>query len=182
MQMRESRSLASQVVYSYGANLRAKHPFKLYFTGLKEKSIMLELLQKNNGFENWFVEKSEKSYHEIFDNNKIVYLSSDSDNVLETLDPSTVYIVGGIVDRNRHKGLCQRLATEKEIKTAKLPISSFLEGHTRKVITVNQVVQILLKYKEYNDWGKAMLEVMPARKGYKIKKSSEDAEQDQTGK
>lgn len=42
---------------------------------------------------------------ELFDKHDLVYLTSDSSNVLEKLDPSRVYVVGGIVDRNRHKGV-----------------------------------------------------------------------------
>ena len=34
---------------------------------------------------------------------KLVYLTADSDNELGELDPAAVYIIGGIVDRNRHR-------------------------------------------------------------------------------
>ena len=34
---------------------------------------------------------------------KIIYLSSESPNVLQELDKDAVYVIGGIVDRNRHK-------------------------------------------------------------------------------
>jgi tRNA (guanine9-N1)-methyltransferase len=35
-----------------------------------------------------------------------VYLTADSPNVLHTLEASKVYILGGLVDRNRYKVSC----------------------------------------------------------------------------
>jgi tRNA (guanine9-N1)-methyltransferase len=34
---------------------------------------------------------------------RIVYLSADAEDELTTLSPDDVYVIGGIVDRNRHK-------------------------------------------------------------------------------
>ena len=99
------------------------------------------------------------------DTSKFVYLTSDSENVLQQLDNSKIYIIGGIVDRNRLKGVTFEKAQRLGIQTAKLPISQYLNLFTTKVLVCNHVFEILLKCKENGyDWKKAMLDVLPARK------------------
>ncbi|KAL8447687.1 hypothetical protein Emed_004226 [Eimeria media] len=82
----------------------------------------------------------EEKFAEKCAEGKAVYLTADAEEELDTLDPSTVYIVGGLVDRNRYKGLTLNRSKERGVKAAKLPIASKLgrklEGS--KILTVNQ--------------------------------------------
>ncbi|OAV95393.1 hypothetical protein PTTG_05446 [Puccinia triticina 1-1 BBBD Race 1] len=95
----------------------------------------------------------------------VIYLSADSTNVLTELEPNKVYVIGSIVDHNRHKNLCLDLAGQHRFQHAQLPISEhFSELKTRKVLTVNQVFEILVNYLEDKDWKKAFERVIPARK------------------
>jgi tRNA (guanine9-N1)-methyltransferase len=102
---------------------------------------------------------------------KIVYLTSDSPNTLDHLEEDTVYVIGGIVDRNRLKrATIDRAQHELNIDTAKLPLREYLLANqismtTTKVLTVNHVFDILLKYREHgNDWNEAFRAVLPSRK------------------
>lgn len=96
---------------------------------------------------------------------KIIYLTGDSPNVLSTIDPTVTYIVGGIVDKNRHKLLCYNKAESLGLAHAQLPIGQFLPlMESRRILAVNHVVEILLKFIEVQDWEKAFLEVIPMRK------------------
>jgi len=105
----------------------------------------------------------------------IVYLTSDSPYTLESLSPNTSYIIGGIVDKNRHKGLCYKRACERGIPTAKLPIGEYMTMQSRSVLAINHVVEIMLKWLMTGDWGEAFLSVIPKRKEAKLKvKNSEE--------
>ena len=73
-----------------------------------------------------------------------MYLSADSQDTLTELSPNKSYIIGGIVDRNRHKGLCENKAREQGIATAKLPIENHARLAGNKVLTVNQVLEMLV--------------------------------------
>ena len=99
----------------------------------------------------------------------IVYLTSDSPHTLDRLSPYTSYIIGGIVDKNRHKGLCYKRACERCIPTAKLPIGEYMTMQSRSVLAVNHVVEIMLKWLETGDWGEAFLSVIPKRKEAKLR-------------
>jgi tRNA (guanine9-N1)-methyltransferase len=109
---------------------------------------------------------------------EVVYLSSESDNVLTHLKPNSTYIIGGLVDKNRHKGICHKRAVNRGIKTAKLPIGEYLEMKSRQVLVTNHVLEIMLKWMEFGDWGKAFMAVMPERKGAKLKGDGDDEEDD----
>jgi tRNA (guanine9-N1)-methyltransferase len=109
---------------------------------------------------------------------EVIYLTSDSPHTLDELKPYSTYIIGGLVDKNRHKGICYRIACEKGLKTAKLPIGEFMEMQSRFVLATNHVVAIMVRWLECGDWGKAFLDVIPKRKGGKLKDS--DVAEDST--
>ena len=46
----------------------------------------------------------------------IVYLTGDSDNLLTSIEPNTLFVFGGLVDHNRQRGLTHRLATERGLR------------------------------------------------------------------
>ncbi|KAH8668717.1 guanine-1-methyltransferase-domain-containing protein [Xylariales sp. PMI_506] len=106
----------------------------------------------------------------------IVYLTADSPYVLDRLEKNTSYVVGGIIDRNRHKGLCYKIAREKNVRTAKLPIGEYMILQDRHVLTTNQVVEIMLRWLELGDWGAAFMKVIPMRKGGKLREEADGSE------
>lgn len=106
---------------------------------------------------------------ELAKQGEVVYLTSDSENTLDRLKPYSTYIIGGLVDKNRHKGICYKSARDRGVKTAKLPIGEYMDMQSRYVLATNHVVEIIVRWLECGDWGEAFLKVMPKRKGGKLK-------------
>jgi len=168
MTQKELNSLALQIRYCYSCNRKSENP--VYFSVASLSGTVFENMKKVEGFpEQWLTRAfacTEKPLLEMHsDKSKLVYLTSDSENTLEHLEDDKIYVIGGIVDRNRLKRAAINKAEELGIATAKLPVADHLELVTTKVLTCNHVFEILLKYRENgNDWKKAMLDVLPNRK------------------
>lgn len=142
----------------------------------KEDTEPVEALADEN------VKSIEQSEIPAFSTDSVVYLSADSPHTLDKLEPNTSYVIGGLVDRNREKFLCQRRAEEKGIRTAKLPIGEYLQMSSRKVLATNHVVEIMSKWLETGDWAQAFMEVIPKRKGGELKGAeADDKDEDEKG-
>jgi len=174
MTEKEVSSLALQVRYCYGANKKSKHPCQLCVTSAEKR--LLDRLNKVHGFDEWHkraftltVEPLEAHFSDRLQD--VVYLTSDSETVLKDLDDSKIYVIGGIVDRNRLKRLAIDRANSIKVSTARLPINEYLEtSEATRVLTCNHVCEILLKFRERGrDWQKALLDVLPDRKDFKAK-------------
>lgn len=134
---------------TYGLNRRSCRPFRLAFVGLYEK--LNAVMNRVSGTAQWACELCNDALPIRFALNEatseklktFVYLTADSDNVLDTLDAQCVYIIGGLVDRNRFKGLTRRRAEEWGISTARLPIEDHIRLAGCKVLTVNQGKRLL---------------------------------------
>ncbi|CAI9760226.1 unnamed protein product [Fraxinus pennsylvanica] len=164
MNSSELNSLVQQIMYCYAVNSRCASPAHLWLTSCVGE--MQNHLQRLPGYDKWVIEKEDRSYIEAFQDQKekLVYLTADSENVLNELDPRAIYIIGGLVDRNRWKGITMKKAEEQGIQTAKLPIGDYLKMSSSQVLTVNQVVEIILKFLEAKDWKDSFFQVIPQRK------------------
>lgn len=118
-----------------------------------------------------------RPYLEAFagEREKLVYLTSDSPNTLTTWDRSAIYIIGGIVDRNRLKGATYEKALAQGIATARFPLQEYVTLGSTPVLAVNHVFDILLEFQHTNDWRAAFAKVLPQRKGPEMKGSSSEA-------
>jgi tRNA (guanine9-N1)-methyltransferase len=177
---RSLKSLSQQILFCYGANRKVTNPCKLFITGLNQR--VRDQLEKSS-LSNWLgVVSDSRDYIDLPEfegGKKLVYLTSDAEETIETLDVNTAYIIGGIVDRNRLKGATFNKATSQGIRTVKLPIKEHLKLSSTHVLTVNHVFEILLSFQRSGSWAEAIATTIPQRKGATLKTGDQDQDQDQ---
>merc|ERR1712048_70876 len=101
------------------------------------------------------------------DRRRLVYLTADTDNVVQTFQQDGVYVIGGIVDRNRLKGSTQTKAAEQGIATGRLPLQEHIQmGAASRVLTCNHVLEIILEHQRCCDWRKTFEKCIPGRKQF----------------
>ena len=66
------------------------------------------------------------------------------------------------------KGLCHKLAKEAGVSHAQLPLDSFVQMKTRKVLTIDQVFSIIGEVASNGKtWPDAIMKILPSRKDAK---------------
>ncbi|OJJ48638.1 hypothetical protein ASPZODRAFT_130735 [Penicilliopsis zonata CBS 506.65] len=201
---KERISLGSQLTRSYSDNIKAPYRSHLVISNfdkkLKERfdNLLRKVHEKWRGvhfMQEDFVHASELAKEWMAgpeggqmvgaladktdarpEDGEVVYLSSESEHTLMELKPYSTYIIGGLVDKNRHKGICYKRAVELGIKTAKLPIGEYIQMSHRAVLATNHVVEIMLRWMELGDWGEAFMKVIPQRKGGVLKGQGADGD------
>ncbi|KAF6209801.1 hypothetical protein GE061_015551 [Apolygus lucorum] len=169
----------NQMSRCYSINRRTQNPLQFYITNFTGAS--RTIVEKHSGFSNWDVNFEDKNHSEIFEKNALVYLTSDSENVIHQLKEDEIYIIGALVDHNSHKGLCLKVAEEQGIKHGRLPIDEYVEMKTRKVLTIDHVFSILANVACCGlTWKDAFLKVLPARKGAVVKDTSAEGSDSDT--
>ncbi|OAF71396.1 hypothetical protein A3Q56_00824 [Intoshia linei] len=136
MMEKQIRSLIVQLQHCYASNRRSVQPLQLYISNLTGK--MNKLMHDSKvTFDKWDVNYSNDHFLDIFEKQDIIYLTSDSENVIDKLQDGKCYVIGGLIDRNRHKNLCLTTAQDLQLYHARLPIPSDLLT-TSTVLTTNQ--------------------------------------------
>ena len=154
-------------------------PCQFYLTCLKS-TVLDTLRAKHAGFDGWDLYHEERHFLAVFEAHKqsktLVFLSRDSPNVLPDAEimrqrgGDYVYIIGGLVDHNVHKGLTLEMAEKSGIQHARLPIDSAIKMVTSQVLAVNHVFELMLMVGNGVDWESAIKHVIPQRKCTKREK------------
>lgn len=171
---REVKSLFSQIMRCYSANRRSNSPFHIEVSSFSgEISQKFKLTYPEHDRWDIFF-NSQHFLNDASDKDNIVYLTPDSDTILDSIDQDCTYVIGGIVDKNRFKGKTLQTANDLHIKTARLPVPEFIDLKTSPVLTIYHVFEIMLKFKDCLDWKEALELFVPKRNLKNLSESSED--------
>ncbi|XP_029112711.1 tRNA methyltransferase 10 homolog B [Scleropages formosus] len=175
MSAKETSRLAAQIRRLYGSNRRAARPFHLYLAGLRKDSLLFrECRRMNDGFQDYAMDVTERSFLELFPPDAIVYLTPDAEQALDLVDPHKVYILGGLVDESVRKKVTYRKACEGGVSSARLPIDEHMvkrvngKNFHSQVLAINQVFDILLSFCDTGSWPAALARGVPPGKGYEV--------------
>lgn len=165
MVLKDIKKLHKQIQRCYAENRRVSRPVQLYLTS-HGGQLKKNMDENDKGWVNWKdIHIYSTHYSEFIKKEDLIYLTSDSPNVLQDLDESKAYVIGGLVDHNHHKGITYKQASDSGIDHAQLPLGHFLKMNSRKVLAVNHVFEIILEYLKTRDWQEAFFTILPQRKG-----------------
>lgn len=171
MNEKEIVSMSNQITRCYSAKRHSKYEVDLVISSFNkrlkqrfEKSLLDYTKWQNMTFKENDVLK-ELLPTDSEDLSKYVYLTADTENELQALEEGYTYIIGGIVDKNRHKQLCLNKANDLGLKVARLPIGKYIQMNSRQVLATSHVYEIMCMWFECGrDWEKAFNAVLPPRK------------------
>lgn len=143
------------------ANRRSEKPFLIHYTGFRPDGSVQKHL-KRNSYRHWAGRFNTEHFMKLFDTKKLVYLTSESDNVIETLEPSNIYVLGGLVDHNKHGNQFLRLAEEFGIQHARLPIFEHIIINSSTVLKIDQVFKMISFMNAGKTWKQTLVKIMPS--------------------
>ncbi|UMM29199.1 hypothetical protein L5515_011682 [Caenorhabditis briggsae] len=169
---KDQKRTVQQIGWCYTANRHSPNPFQFHVVGFDGLSRKIYNGNEHNLNQDIFLHH--EKLETVFKPEEIIYLTSESENTLSELDDTKVYVIGGIVDHNSQKGLCHRIAKEKGFGHARLPLDEHLLMKSRRVLTINQVYEILVHWSVHKDWKAALLSIIPERKNAQLKKDKSE--------
>lgn len=127
---KERRKTAHGLKRLYAENRKHIKPMDLKLCGVQMNSVIIKNL--NGQIPNLLYKSSPTGVHsqcftELFPKERLVMLTSDSDDVLE-YNYNDIYIIGGIVDMGRNDPLTLAKAKKLGIRSARLPLDNLRMG------------------------------------------------------
>ncbi|MEN2497833.1 MAG: tRNA methyltransferase 10 [Marteilia pararefringens] len=157
---RELPNFCRQIRICYSTNRRLPNPTQLTITSYDE-----ELITRFICADRFDIDKRKENVFDCFDREKIIYLSPDSENILDEVTEDNIYVIGGIVDHNVKKSVSITRANDASVRTARFPIKEYMPCLSNStVLTIDQAFMIVLRRYQGKDWSDILNEILPKRK------------------
>jgi len=128
------------------------------------------------------VRKDERDVDEAFAREDVIYMSPDAEDVLDEIDVSKVYVVGGIVDlATRGMRTSVQRAAHSGFRAVRLPIREFKPEHTHEVLNIDAVVKILAARNTGLSWNAVFDQELPKRQARERPKRENRARERERG-
>lgn len=157
MAKREQINTAKQLAMVIRVNRDCARPFVMHLCNLMKGSPFWGYMEKNMPtLERIPVQIHGGDITSVVPPENLVYLTPDSEHVLETFNPMDTYVIGSIVDRGIRKPYTLPKAQRLGIRTARLPIDKFKKLQSHKELTLDQVMRIMVSIRHSDDWKQAL--------------------------
>jgi hypothetical protein len=93
----------------------------------------------------------------------VTYLSPDGQYALQHVRSGHVYIIGGIVDHKRSKGMSLGKASTSMLQAERLPLKEYAKLKGPQILTITSVFGILQGVSSHGNWEKAITDSLPKR-------------------
>ncbi|KAI6190954.1 TRNA (guanine-N1-)-methyltransferase domain containing protein [Aphelenchoides bicaudatus] len=179
----------SQLKFLLSKNKKRLEPWPIVFVNLDEKDETVqrginEHLNFYNADTSYFGEFTDKSYTDLFERDRLIYLSPHTDEVLtaeDVMDERNVFIIGGIVDRivepDIHPQASMICAQVDGIRCRSLPLDEHMTWKAgKRFLTLTSVIQILQSVRDtQGNWSKAIEEAVPVRNKMTLAEKNQNA-------
>lgn len=159
---------SKQLTFGFSANRNHREPFDIHICTTNIEGETIKALKRSIPTlmtPSYPLEVHEDSYVNMFPKSQLVYLTPDSQNVLESFNPDDIYIVSGFIDKTNPGPVTMAKAKEQQLRTAWFPVTRYLQWKGSMNLPLNIIISILLDFKKTGDWNIALQHV-PKRKFY----------------
>lgn len=156
MSPRENTEAAKQLTRIMGDNRNHRLPYVMHFCNARDGNVLARHMHNmipNLHKQPLFIHKED--YLDVFPKDKIVLLTPDSPNVLDKYNPDDHYVISAIVDRGDMKPLTLSKAKRFDLHTARLPLEKYRSVRQNRVLTLDQIFNVLLDVKMFGNWDRA---------------------------
>lgn len=165
----EIKNCAKQIAISFSRSRLHKYPAPIYLCNASTTNKLIKSLYDMipTLYEDQCpLQITSQSYLDLFDKDKLVYLTPHCREEMQSYDPDKIYIIGALVDKKNPQPFTLAKAKRENIKMEKLPLDTHFLWNTgsTKSLTINQVFGILLDIKLTQDWSIALGNNIPSRK------------------